>query len=262
MANSEACQLYIEQQIEEGLEEGKTPYYIGKDLAVWIEKLFEVKIAPRTIEQRARRQDATNVASTLTPENSREIEENQEFKWGGKREKAGRPPKFKCVEPVHRTSFTGENEWYTPVKYVDAARDVMGGIDIDPATSEFGQSRIRAKQFFSCATDGLTKEWNGRLWLNPPYSQPLMSRFIEKVVEEFNQKRVSTGIILTHNYTDTRWFHSLEAMAELICFTLGRIPYEKSNGEVASPTQGAAFFYLGDNPRKFREVFGGFGFIR
>jgi hypothetical protein len=36
MANPEACELYIDQQIEEGLEEGKTPYSIGKEMSGWI----------------------------------------------------------------------------------------------------------------------------------------------------------------------------------------------------------------------------------
>ena len=61
----EACQLYIEQEIEKGLSEGKTAYSLGKEIAVWIEKLFEVKMKPRTIEKRADRikEDlATNVA--------------------------------------------------------------------------------------------------------------------------------------------------------------------------------------------------------
>lgn len=62
MANHEACQVYMEQQIEEGLEEGKTPYAIGKEISTWMEKLFEAKIPHRTIEQRARRINATNVA--------------------------------------------------------------------------------------------------------------------------------------------------------------------------------------------------------
>jgi len=59
----EACQLFIEQEIQEGLAIGKTPSQIGKELVPWLQKLFEVAIPPRTIEQRARRQkDATFVA--------------------------------------------------------------------------------------------------------------------------------------------------------------------------------------------------------
>ena len=62
MANREACERYIEQESKSGLDDGKTPYSIGKELSGWVEKLFETHIPPRTIEQRARRQNATNVA--------------------------------------------------------------------------------------------------------------------------------------------------------------------------------------------------------
>jgi len=56
-------------EIEEGLKQGKTPYSIGKELSAWVEKLFEAKISPRTIEQKARRtQNATNVANSPSPE--------------------------------------------------------------------------------------------------------------------------------------------------------------------------------------------------
>jgi hypothetical protein len=60
MANQEACELYIEQQIQEGLDDGQTPYYIGKHLSEWIEKLFETKINPKTLESRAYRQKNTS----------------------------------------------------------------------------------------------------------------------------------------------------------------------------------------------------------
>jgi N6-adenosine-specific RNA methylase IME4 len=55
MAHSEACQLFIEQQIDEGLQHKKTPYRIGKELSEWVERLFEAKIPPSTIKKRAQR---------------------------------------------------------------------------------------------------------------------------------------------------------------------------------------------------------------
>ena len=74
MANSEACQLFIEQSIDEGLEEGKTPYSIGKELSKWIEKVFKTKIKPTTLEKKAeRRKNPTNVGSDSTPEDTSEI---------------------------------------------------------------------------------------------------------------------------------------------------------------------------------------------
>jgi len=53
MANREACEVFIDQEIEHGLKDGKTPYSIGKELSSWIVKLFEVRIDPETIKSRA-----------------------------------------------------------------------------------------------------------------------------------------------------------------------------------------------------------------
>ena len=39
-------------------------------------------------------------------------------------------------------SGTGENEWYTPARYIDMAREVLGGIDLDPASSDKVQERV------------------------------------------------------------------------------------------------------------------------
>lgn len=55
LAKQAACQLFIEQEIEKGLSTGKSTYAIGKEVAKWIQKLFEVKVRPETIMERARR---------------------------------------------------------------------------------------------------------------------------------------------------------------------------------------------------------------
>jgi hypothetical protein len=46
-----------------------------------------------------------------------------------------------------RVQCTGEQEWYTPQPYIDAAREVLGTIDLDPATSLQAQERIQAARF-------------------------------------------------------------------------------------------------------------------
>jgi phage N-6-adenine-methyltransferase len=162
----------------------------------------------------------------------------------------------------HRTRFTGENEWYTPAEYVEAARACLGSIDLDPATSEAAQSTIRAARFFTREDDGLRHPWPGRIWLNPPYAQPDIARFIEKLLGEVEAGRAEQAILLTHNYTDTAWFHAAAERSAAICFTRGRIRFVSATGELAAPTQGQAFFYFGSAEWRFLETFGGFGFIR
>jgi len=169
--------------------------------------------------------------------------------------------KFKSNEHF-RTSFTGDNEWYTPAKYIEAARKVLKGIDLDPATSEFAQKYIQAKKHYTVKDNGLNNAWDGKIWLNPPYSRDLLSLFIEKLVQEVLSERVKEAIVLTHNYTDTAWFHLLNTVSDLICFTKGRVRFVDDKGVEASPTQGSAFFYIGENQETFKEVFGEFGFIR
>jgi hypothetical protein len=42
----------------------------------------------------------------------------------------------------HRAQGTGDNEWFTPPEYISAARSVMSGMDLDPATHPIAQAYI------------------------------------------------------------------------------------------------------------------------
>jgi phage N-6-adenine-methyltransferase len=162
----------------------------------------------------------------------------------------------------HRTQGTGHVEWYTPARYVEAARTVMGGIDLDPASSEIANRTVQAQQFYTVEDDGLAQPWCGRLWLNPPYSQPWIAQFLAKLVAETEKGAVRQAIALTHNYTDTAWFQATAPAAAAVCFTRGRIAFVNPDTSVgASPTQGQAFFYFGPNAQTFAEVFSPIGWV-
>lgn len=161
----------------------------------------------------------------------------------------------------HRAQGTGKNEWYTPEQYIEAARELLGEIDVDPASSKLAQKTVKAGRFFTIEDNGLEKEWNGKVWLNPPYSQPAINDFMRKTVAEFEAGRMSEGVVLTHNYTDTKWFHIAANAASAICFTRGRIGFLSPEGKKAAPTQGQAFFYFGSRREDFADSFCGFGFV-
>jgi hypothetical protein len=84
---------------------------------------------------------------------------------------------------------------------------------------------------------------------------------VKKLVAELDAENVDEAIMLTHNYTDTEWFHTAAKACSAICFTRGRVKFWNPNGEIAAPTQGQAFFYFGQNPDKFMDVFGEIGFV-
>ena len=160
-----------------------------------------------------------------------------------------------------RAEFTGENEWYTPAEYVEHAREALGCIDLNPASSDRAQSTVKAQRYYTAADDGLTLQWHGRVWLNPPYSRELIGKFIDKLVEEYTAGRTQSAILLTHNSTDTAWFRTAQEACSAICFTDSRIRFYNADGEGSAPTQGQAFFYFGPNPDCFADVFAAVGFI-
>ncbi|MCO5159655.1 MAG: phage N-6-adenine-methyltransferase [Mesorhizobium sp.] len=162
---------------------------------------------------------------------------------------------------VRGTFGTGENEWYTPGDHIALARAVLGEIDLDPASSHVANQTVKASRFFSQETNGLEQEWLGRIWLNPPYAQPAIAHFADKMVAEWEAKRVTAAIVLTHNYTDTAWFQKLARAATAMCFTRGRVRFVSPTGELAAPTQGQAFFYFGHDVDAFAASFGEVGFV-
>jgi phage N-6-adenine-methyltransferase len=164
-------------------------------------------------------------------------------------------------EVVNRTSFTGNNEWFTPIEHIAMARDVLGSISLDPASNGMAQTVVQADKFFTESDDGLKHEWHGTVWLNPPYTQPDISHFIDKIVEERISGRMTAGIMLTHNYTDTAWFQKAARNAEAMCFTRGRIRFISPEGKRAAPTQGQTFFYFGDDVAAFEKAFSEIGFV-
>lgn len=156
----------------------------------------------------------------------------------------------------HGTQGTGENEWYTPSKYIESARSVMGSIDLDPATSSIAQETVKARNFLTYKDDGLKHDWIGNVWLNPPYSRDEIGPFVSKMVKEFAAGLMLQGIMLTSSYTDTEWFHLAMSAASAICFTRGRIKFLTPEGiEADAPIHGHSFFYFGTCANRFADEF-------
>lgn len=161
--------------------------------------------------------------------------------------------------PPHVSQNTGEAEWYTPAEYIEAARAVMGGIDLDPASSDEANEVVRAHRYFTAKDNGLTRAWEGRVWLNPPYATTLIQGFAKKLCDEL--ENIEAACVLVNNATETEWFQGMASRASAVCFPRGRVRFWNPGKERAAPLQGQAVLYFGPAPDDFRRAFISVGLV-
>ena len=159
----------------------------------------------------------------------------------------------------HISHNSGNNEWYTPSEYIEAARVVMGGIDLDPASSDIANKTVKAEKYYTAEMDGLQKPWHGRIWLNPPYSGELIQQFIEKLKISVNSGEVEQATVLVNNATETVWFNTLINLATAVMFPRSRVKFYMPDGKTGAPLQGQAVIYVGSQAERFVSVFSKMG---
>ena len=159
----------------------------------------------------------------------------------------------------HVSFNSGNNEWYTPADIIEAARKTMGGIDLDPATSEVAQQVVKANTYYTAETNGLDKPWSGRVWMNPPYASELIGQFVDKLISELPS--IEQAIVLVNNATETEWFNKLVDKATMVCFPKSRVKFYMPDGKTGAPLQGQAILYFGDNASAFSNEFRNKGWL-
>ena len=168
----------------------------------------------------------------------------------------GRAPTEKARDP---------DSWFTPPVYLHSVRLVMGGIDLDPFTSETANEIVRAAHIFTLERSAFDHGWNVgphvRVFMNPPYSAGLCGRAINRFIDQYAAENFAEGIVLVNNATDTRWFNALVKYCNAICFTDHRISFWNADRKnISGNTRGQAFFYFGKRPDEFQKIFAKFGF--
>ena len=170
---------------------------------------------------------------------------------------------LEAVRTPGRYSFvSGDEDWYTPRAIVDAARRVLGRIDLDPASCDAANAVVRARRIYTIKDDGLKQPWRGRVFMNPPYSITKISLFIERLVEHVKAGKVTAAVVVVNSETEVRWFHALAAISAGVCFPRGRVKFWKAGTRTTGGAPlGTALVYIGKRPKQFGRAFRKFGHV-
>ena len=159
---------------------------------------------------------------------------------------------------INQTS--GNTEYYTPPAIVEAARQVMGGIDLDPASSLMANAYVNAHQYYNELHDGLSKVWRGRVWMNHPFGRNSNPAWIFNLIDHHERGLVEQACCITFACTSEAWFRPLFAYP--MCFLSPRTNYLGPDGEtVRGVTKGSVVTYLGPNVSGFVQCFASFGAV-
>jgi phage N-6-adenine-methyltransferase len=166
-------------------------------------------------------------------------------------------------EPQPEEEKADSDEWYTPRYVIDAARKVLGKIDLDPASCAEAQQVIRAMAYASKANDSLRDRypWLGRIWLNPPYSNPLP--WVEKLFQQYEAGNVRAALLLVNTTNSPQWARMLWQSEHRVCLLSRRIKFwrpDRPDGKGFDRDQ--MIWYLGKDPQSFADVFSEWGAIR
>lgn len=114
---------------------------------------------------------------------------------------------------------TGHDEWLTPPVIIEKC----GKFDLDPC-SPIIRPWDTANNHYCKTDDGLNKEWEGRVWCNPPYGKEAEA-WLKKASQHNNT------IVLIFARTETRsFFNYVWDKADALFFIKGRLNFHKVDG--------------------------------
>jgi hypothetical protein len=167
---------------------------------------------------------------------------------------------------------SANDSWMTPTWLIEASREVLGGIDLDPASSEEANLRVGAERFFTREEDGLSNHWHGKVFLNPPGgkdgNKSKAVLFWMKLMEEFWKGDVEAAIFVGFSIEilQTSQGKGLFSVGEHpFCIPSKRIQFDAPEGSVKrfSPSHASLIACVGNVEicTRFSAAFGKYGLV-
>jgi hypothetical protein len=142
-------------------------------------------------------------------------------------------------------------EWYTPPEIIKSVEFVMGEIDTDPCAEP--AKNIPALWHYTAADDGLSQEWQGRVYMNPPYGDEI-GDWVDKAMLEYLRGHATEIIFLAPARPDTAWYRRFRDYPR--CEIAGRLKFSGHKNSAPFPS---VVFYIGPNADRFAYEFSELG---
>ena len=128
----------------------------------------------------------------------------------------------------HQSARMKNDEWLTPPAIIEK----LGTFDLDPC-SPIKRPWPTASDHFTVEDDGLSRQWFGRVWMNPPYGAEA-ARWMERMAAH------GQGIALIFARTETSMFFDwVWPKASALLFIKGRLHFHYVDGRRADANSGA-----------------------
>ena len=112
------------------------------------------------------------------------------------------------------------HEVYSPSRLVLISRVLLGGIDLDPASSEEAQLNVEAREWFGRDDNGLSLPWKERVYCFPPPNQ--VSGFADKLGMELMAGHTKRAVFLAATQSGPEWAQKLLANPALTMIVVMR----------------------------------------
>ncbi len=131
------------------------------------------------------------------------------------------------------------DDYYTPSWIFE---DMGVEFDLDVAAPPGGVPWIPAKKYYTMADDGLAQPWEGKVWMNPPFSS--YTKWAAKFLDYGN------GIALGAVGINTIWSTRLWELSGAICLLPQDMQFARPGKEDARPMYRSALFGMGEWTRE------------
>lgn len=132
------------------------------------------------------------------------------------------------LHPYAARPVAGTHVWLTPPHIIEA----LGPFDLDPCAAPSPRPWETASRHIELPEDGLSAEWHGRIWCNPPFGAQTWS-WLSRMADHWD------GIALCFARTDTRGFHDFVwQRAAAVMFLAGRPSFYLPDGSKAKGNSG------------------------